>query len=740
MEIRGDLMYPGIELDGGIDAWPAERRGPEDGEDEAEGDEELEQGEGGSTVGKGYGYASVHEVDALRSDALDRTLVTALALWAIASVLPVGTWTGVAAFAYYREPLALWWWTLVVAMLAAALLLVLSGGAIAPWLRGLLVQLGAISSRRFLVGLGLIAAAEAATASWALFDRTPPLIDAWVQAFQARIFLSGRLVAPTPYLPAHFATLFTPMTERGWFSQYPPVHSALLAIGMACDAMWLVTPLLAMALPTSLYLLARPTGDERIARLAAALALLSPFVIAMDASAMNHLPSALCVAFGLWAAADATLSPGAAGAIFGAATGIAFGLRPLDATVLACVGAVGLLSRARREGRGDVAALGRAFAAAAITGLLALAPTLAYNAATIGYPLRFTYTAVWGSLMGFDRMPWGERLTMARAIGNTAVDAQQLNVYLLDWPLPATVLIVVGLWMRRGHLDPSLRVGAAYLLGVVASLFFYFHRDILFGPRLLFSAVPAVLVLLAAALVRIAQAPRPLGWNALTVGDVAVVVLVATAVLAAASLAPRRLASFRTAGGATALHPDVDARHADVRHAVIVIPDGFGTRLIVRLWAAGIPMRDSTRYYDAFDACALDERLRAAETQGWSATTLRSRLDGDLAAADPGRTFPGTTADPMLRLPADGRVDGACADEIRLDQRGTLQFAPYLYLDTPTLDGDVVWARELGAADAALVRAYPDRPLYRYLGPSPDGTASFTRVTLAPGDASQAPK
>jgi hypothetical protein len=71
-----------------------------------------------------------------------------------------------------------------------------------------------------------------------------------------------------------------------------------------------------------------------------------------------------------------------------------------------------------------------------------------------------------------------------------------------------------------------------------------------------------------------------------------------------------------------------------------------------------------------------------------------------------------------------------------------LQFAPYLYLDTPTLDGDVVWARELGAADAALARAYPDRSLYRYLGPAADGTASFTRLALdvEEEETGQAPK
>jgi len=670
---------------------------------------------------------------------VDLLLLAALALWAILSVLPVGAWTGVAPLAAYLEPLGLWWWTLIVALLASALLLIVSNGGVAAWLRALLARVCAGPPRVYLAALGFVAAAEAAAASWLLFDRTPPLIDAWVQAFQARVFLSGRLVAPLPPSPAHFATLFTPIGARGWFSQYPPVHSLLLALGLAAHAMWLVTPLLAAALPACLYLLARPGGDERVARLAAALALLSPFVIAMDGSAMNHLPAALCVALGLWAAADGTLSARVAGAVLGAASGLTLGLRPLDGMVLAVVAGAALLLRLAGAARGatrddataerGAAAVTRALLAAAATGAVTLLPTLVYNAATTGHVLRFTYTDVWGSLLGFDRVPWGQRLTLARAVGNTALDAHQLNVYLLDWPLPVSVLIAAGLWMRP-RLDPALRVAAAYLLGIVASLFFYFHRDVLFGPRLLFSAVPAVLVLLATALVRIAGARRALGWRGISLGDLALVILVTTAVLAAATLAPPRLASFRTAGGATALHPDVDARRADVHHALVLMPDGLGTRLIVRLWSAGIPMRDSTRYYDAFDACALDALLREAEASGTRADALRTRLDAALPGADPGRPIPGITADPMLRLPSDGRVEGACADEVRRDQVGMLPFAPYVYLNAAALDGDVVWARELGGADAALARAFPDRPVYRYLGPTAEGGAAFTRLML----------
>src|SRR5439155_18156595 len=147
---------------------------------------------------------------------------------------------------------------------------------------------------------------------------------------------------PPPPSVSHFGLLHTLVTDRGWFAQYPPVHPALLAIGMALGQAWLVTPLCTAALTAAVYLLGRRTGDERVARVAAGLALLSPFLAAMGASGMNHVPAALAVAVGLWAAPDLAKGRGRAGAIFGAATGILFGLRPLDAAVLAAIGGVAL--------------------------------------------------------------------------------------------------------------------------------------------------------------------------------------------------------------------------------------------------------------------------------------------------------------------------------------------------------------------------------------------------------------
>src|SRR5678816_4759172 len=86
--------------------------------------------------------------------------------------------------------------------------------------------------------------------------------------------------------------------------------------------------------------------------------------------------------------------------------------------------------------------------------------TLAANAATTGHALTYAYTAVSGSLIGLNQsVPWGRVLTETRGLGLTAVDAHQLNVYLLEWSFPVTVLAAIGCWsVGRGA-----RASAAYL-------------------------------------------------------------------------------------------------------------------------------------------------------------------------------------------------------------------------------------------------------------------------------------
>lgn len=653
---------------------------------------------------------------------MDRVLAVLFAVWALLGVLPIGAWTGVTEPAYYGAAWARWLAMLGVVGCVTALATIVGGHGVAAALRRVLARGLTASRLRFLVALGMLAAAEAAIVAWWQFDRMPPVIDAWVQYFQARVLLSGAWVAPLPPSRPHFEVLFAPVAAHGWFGQYPPIQPALLALGMAAGVPWLVTPLLALLLPAAVAGLARAAGfDERTARLAAVFILLSPFVVAIDASAMNHLPAALAVTCGLAALPGLAAGRWHAGLAIGAAVGLVLGLRPLDAIVLGLVALPSVLAALRV---GGVAAL----SAAAAAGLVTLAPTLVYNHATTGSAATFTYAVVQGTLLGLPQdVPWGSPLTLARALGLTAIDAHQMNVYLLEWPLPVTLLAALAVWRA----PRAARLPASYVLLLVAFLFFYFHRDTLFGPRLVFSAVPALLVLVAAGVVDLATRSSAPAAPRFALGEVATVGFVVTALVAATALAPARLAAHATRGTAVALHPDEDAARAGITRALILLPDGLGSRLIVRMWARGVPMARSTRYYNRADACRLGDAL-ATLADGPDA---EDRLAAALADSSPGRRVRGASPDPMLRLPDDGRISPRCAAELALDRHGMLQFAPYLYLNAPTLDGPLVFARELGSEDdAALAARYPDRPVYRYRGPRADGTPAFEQLATR-GDA-----
>jgi hypothetical protein len=143
------------------------------------------------------------------------------------------------------------------------------------------------------------------------------------------------------------------------------------------------------------------------------------------------------------------------------------------------------------------------------------------------------------------------------------------------------------------------------------------------------------------------------------------------------------------------------------------MPDGWGTRLIARMWASGIPMGETDRLYHALDACTLEERLTVAEHAGLRGDDLRAHLRAE--PTNPGRVARGVTRDPFLRLPADRALSASCSAEIARDQDGVVPFAAFLSLNAPTLDASIVWAREMGPQlDARLRALYPDRPVYRY--------------------------
>src|SRR5262245_22611926 len=110
---------------------------------------------------------------------MDRALTLLVTLWALASIVPVAAWTGVAEIGYLEAPWALWSRTLLVAFLASALALVATRGRVTTGLRTALGWVLAVPRARFLTALGVLASLEAIAVSITVFGRSPTIIDAW---------------------------------------------------------------------------------------------------------------------------------------------------------------------------------------------------------------------------------------------------------------------------------------------------------------------------------------------------------------------------------------------------------------------------------------------------------------------------------------------------------------------------------------------------------------------------------
>ena len=615
-----------------------------------------------------------------------------------------------------------WAWGTVVVLGMTGVVVILTKGRVTLWLVDAWRRtLGQLSGRMTMILAAAAVAVFATLVFLFVFAGNPRSVDGFAQLFHARMLLEGRLWLEPPPEMANFSTLHMVLGPERWYSQYPPGQPFLLAIGLLLGLWWIVQPLLGILLVVVTYRVARWMADETTAKLTAWLMAVCPFIVAMTASELNHVPAA---ALGIGAAAAATLLdrhrwPGWALAA-GASLGLMVAFRPLDAVAAALpVIAVTLLTARRRMG---------ALALIGFGGAVGTLPTLWFNAQTTGSWSQFGYSHLWGNgiALGFHETPWGVPLTPLRAVALTGLDLHQVNMYLFDLPVPVLVVIALGFvlgWRQTRRRDVTPFVGVLALMGL---LFFYFHRDVFYGPRLLFSIVPWFVLLLARSLVLMRRwgPPTASGTPRGMVAVTAVVVALATGLVA---IAPSRLAAYRASTPMLSLHPARDAEREGIHDAIVFVPDGWGTRLIARMWELGVPVRRTGRLYAAIDACTLHRTLDAAERSGAMGARLVARLDTLAALRRPGLPA-GLTEDRNLRIPTGEPLRPECVDEIAVDRTGFLAFAPFLYLNNASLDGDIVWARDLRERNGRLLDRYPERAVFRYAPDTLGGAPVFHPV------------
>ncbi|HXV86530.1 MAG TPA: hypothetical protein VD793_07515, partial [Gemmatimonadales bacterium] len=473
-----------------------------------------------------------------------------------------------------------------------------------------------------------------------VYAANPHLVDEIAQLFHARVFTAGRLAAPPPEAPGAFLVTHTWMTHAGWVSQYPPGHTALLALGLALRAEWLVNPVQGGMCLLLVYAVARRLYGPRTAMTAAVLWALSAWVMFMSGTYLNHVTAAT-----LTLAAAATLVvPRRVGRWHAVTAGFLLAAcaatRPLDAVAAAGVPLLWLVVH-RRGGLLPWMALGGAPVMLA-WGYL--------NWRIYGSPVTLGYTAVYGAEhgMGFHQDPWGQAYTPLTALSNMAVAVRRLHLYLYEWPIPA--LLPLGVWALAAR--PHRWRDAVIACGVVAApvlYFFYWHSGFYIGPRFYYVTAPFLVMGSARAWRWAWASARRLPRRGVRPDVALAAAALAVVVWGWAGVLPQRWASYRDGLRTMKLHPERELAARGVRRALVLVGESWGSRVGVRLWALGVPPGLVERAYRRFDTCDLYLFVRRAEDSGWSPPETAARLQAtmDTVRVAPPRLT--TWPDPTVR-------------------------------------------------------------------------------------------
>ena len=552
-----------------------------------------------------------------------------------------------------------------------------------------------------------------------VFRRGASTSDELAELWHARILLSGHLSLPVDPNREFFSLENVVDTGR-WYSQFPIGGPLFVAAGALFGVPWLVNPILAGASAALFYHFARRAFGEMEGRVSAVLFALAPMILMMAGTWMNHVP-VLFLTTGALAALVEWVQPSSprralalAGCIGLAIGGIAI-TRPLDAVVVAAVIGTFQLWTIRRE-----PVRLREIGVQAICGAIAVTPLLYANWATTGSPLTFGYDMSWGAghRVGFHTDPYGNPHTLGQAFEYAVTYLSELNMYLMAWPIPVMLVVIAGLLLtRRTTRWDALVLG---LLGAqVAAYAAYWGEGEFLGPRFLFTALPAVIILIAkfpfAVADRFTERPRRAA-RVLMVACVAVAWAVPVAPynvwgLAAQAHGTRQLLKLDVASA---------VRSADVHNALVFVREPFGARLSRRLWGVGMMRSDAAQLLATRDACSVLTAVRRAETDSSVSTAARltSIVEGAAVFA-PGRD-PVPASDRTIRISSKAAVTPECQAELDLDARGqSAPFGPALPLEpighAGQLDGDVIYAADLGERNERLRSRFDGRQWYRLI-------------------------
>jgi hypothetical protein len=343
----------------------------------------------------------------------------------------------------------------------------------------------------------------------------PHIPDESAYLFQARVFADGELWAEAPGHPEFFAHEHLIVQGDRWFSKYPPLFSAVLALGVLIGAPWLVNPLLAALTGWLVYRLGRELAGPVWGLVAWGLLLASPFFVVMGASFMSHMLTAmlgtaflLCTVKRRWLLAGLCL-------------GLAILTRPYTAALIALAVAPFLIWTWIRQ-RHENGEHGLMRAPAMLT--LGVAPGIALFLAwgalhsapgeltfniyaqnessdTLGFgpDKGATWLSTWGSL--------GH--TPAKALRSTHNYLDYTSRHQFGWPFRLSFAFALAGLLWHGRRNEAWMLALIPVALAVGHGFYWATQHLVYGARYWFAGVPALVLLTALGLRALARDAAP---------------------------------------------------------------------------------------------------------------------------------------------------------------------------------------------------------------------------------------
>lgn len=336
----------------------------------------------------------------------------------------------------------------------------------------------------------------------ALFSKTPFINDEFGYLFQAKLFASGHLYAPSPELKEAFD--FPHIINNGkWYSQYPPGLPILLVPFMFINAPWLLNPLLAALSVIIFYLLGLELFGKREALLSAILCSLSMWFLTMSATYMSHTSNmlffSLFLLFFFRSLKKQDISNGILG---GLSLGIAFLIRPYE-TVWACIPFVIYYGLKLISSKRSLLKNALVFCVSAI---LVISILFIYNYLTNGSPFLMGYVVRYGPQhsIGFGKTGYTQTPhTPFHGAIQVGQSFEAINNYLFGWPLsslfPLLFFFFPGTKKKGKNAEATLL--ALSIISLTFGLFIYWGTFILIGARFFFTILPALILLCSRGLI-----------------------------------------------------------------------------------------------------------------------------------------------------------------------------------------------------------------------------------------------